>query len=182
MMIIRNLMRLPLLSRFAADCRAVAATEMALILPVMLAVYLGSIEASQMISADRKTSLATRTVSDLVSRLDDCKSSTPPSEITGVFKATDAVIAPFDPADLSVVVTCIAIDKNGGAKVMWSKANRGTPRTGGDTFIPPTGVGDGLSTTYWVLGEADYTYRPITRYVLTGTYKLHEQAFMNSRL
>lgn len=168
--------------RFGADDRALAAIEFAMILPVMLVIYLGSVEVAQLIGIDRKTALVTRTTADLVSRLSNCKTSTVPTEITGVFKAADAVIAPYSPSSLSVVVSCVAIDKNGVATLKWSQANRGTPRTSANSVVPPSGIGDGLSTTYWVLGEASYAYTPVIGYVLSGTYNVSEQVFMNSRL
>lgn len=182
MMVIGRLIRRLDPCRFAADSRAVAATEFALILPVMLILYLGGIEASQMISVDRKTAFATRTVADLVSRLSNCKNATVPSEMSGVFKATDAVVSPFNPTQLKVVVSCLAVDKNGVATVMWSSTQRGTARTAAATFTPPAGLSDATELTYWVMGEASYTYKPILGYVLTGNIELYEKVFMNSRL
>jgi Flp pilus assembly protein TadG len=182
MMPVRKPMRPPLLSRFSADCRAVAATELALILPVMLIAYLGCIEVSQLIGIDRKTVLATRTAADLTSRVSDCKTSTVPSEISGVLKASDAVVAPYDAASLSMVVSCVSVDKSGTAKLMWSYAKRGTPRTSINSLSMLANLGNGVSTTYWVVGEATYAYQPIAGYVLSGTYNLTEQVVMNSRL
>jgi Flp pilus assembly protein TadG len=179
---IRSLIRLSLARRFAADRGAVAATELAIILPVMLVLYIGGIEVGQLITVDRKTALASRTAADLVSRMSNCKSSTAPSDVEGVFKATDAVIAPYSTSPLSVVVTFLAVDKNGTATVMWSRAQRGTPRIAGASFAAPTGLGDGTSTTYWVLGEAAYAYTPVIGYVLSGTFNLSERVYMNWRL
>ena len=44
--------------------------EFALILPVMLSLYIGSVEVSMGLSADRKVVLLTRTLADLVSQND----------------------------------------------------------------------------------------------------------------
>ena len=55
-------------SSIAADTRAVAAVEFALLLPVMLTLYIGSVEVSQALSVDRKVVLLSRTVGDLTTQ------------------------------------------------------------------------------------------------------------------
>ena len=54
---------------FAGDRRGVSAVEFALLLPMMMTLYLGSVEASQGIAANRKVTLATHALADLASHL-----------------------------------------------------------------------------------------------------------------
>jgi len=51
--------------RLARDERGVSAVEFAMLLPLMLTLYLGAVEISQGIAADRKVTLVSRTVADL---------------------------------------------------------------------------------------------------------------------
>ena len=55
------------LRRLIGDERGVSAVEFALLLPLMLTLYLGAVEVSQGIGADRKVTLTARTIGDLVS-------------------------------------------------------------------------------------------------------------------
>ena len=45
------------LARFVGDCRGVSAVEFAMLLPVMMTLYLGSVEASQGIATNRKVTI-----------------------------------------------------------------------------------------------------------------------------
>ena len=74
------------------DERGVSAVEFAMLLPLMLSLYLGAVEISQGISADRKVTLTTRTVADLVSQV----SSINNSDMSNSLNAASTVMAPFD--------------------------------------------------------------------------------------
>jgi Flp pilus assembly protein TadG len=174
------------LRRFGRESRAAAATEFAVLLPLMLIMYLGSIDVAQMVEVDRKTAQSTRTVADLTSQLKgacNSASTTAPSAITGIFKATTAVVAPYSTAPLGVVVSCLAIDPGGTATVVWSQGYQHAARATRSTFAAPAGFNDSTSTkpTYWVLGENSYNYTPLIGYVLTGTFKLSETVYMRAR-
>ncbi|HVV95256.1 MAG TPA: TadE/TadG family type IV pilus assembly protein [Hyphomicrobiales bacterium] len=82
---------LGLLGRFRHDRRAVSAVEFALCLPFMLMLYLGGIELSQAVSADRKVTLLARTVGDLVAQNDAVTTS----QVGAIFDAASAVLYPF---------------------------------------------------------------------------------------
>ena len=197
MSITRNAFRLRRLRRFGRTRRAVAIIEFTLLAPFMLSLFFGSIEVGQLLSIDRKTSQAARTIADLSSQLRTPQVSDPtktvagcwntaaptPEEakITGLLDVTDAVISPYSAAELEVVVSCLAVDKNGIAKVKWSRARRGTERAPGSTVTVPEGLADATKTTYWLMGETTYAYTPTIGYVLTGTFNLEDKVYMRSR-
>jgi Flp pilus assembly protein TadG len=163
----------------------VAATEFALILPVMLTLFLGGVEVTQLISIDTKTALATRTAADITAQLSGaCKASvtSSPSNISAILKAADTVAAPYPVTPLKVVVSCLEVDKDGKAKVLWSYSARGTARARNSTFTAPAGLNDTSVATYWVLGEATYTYTPTIGYLLTGSFDLSERVYMRKRV
>ena len=62
-----------------------------MLLPLMLTLYLGTVEISQGIGADRKVTLTARTVADLVSQV----SSINNADMTNSLNAAAAVMAPF---------------------------------------------------------------------------------------
>ncbi len=94
---------------FIADCRGISAVEFAMLLPVILTLYLGTVEASQGIAADRKVELTAHALADLSSQYTDITNA----EMTNILNAGSAIIAPYAAANLKEVVSEIAIDAQG---------------------------------------------------------------------
>ena len=88
------------LRRLIGDERGVSAVEFAMLLPLMLTLYLGAVEVSQGIGADRKVTLTARTIADLVSQV----SSIGNADMTNALNASSAVMAPFPISNLKVTV------------------------------------------------------------------------------
>jgi Flp pilus assembly protein TadG len=147
-----------------------------MLLPLMLTLYLGAVEISQGIGADRKVTLTARTVSDLVSQV----SSINNSGMTNSLNAAAAVMAPFPVGNLNVVVSSVAIDSNGVAKVDWSDTLNGTKRAKGSTVTLPAALAVPNSSLIW--SEVQYTYKPVIGYVVSGTLTLKDQIYMRPRL
>src|SRR5713226_4841271 len=134
-----------LVAGFAQDKRGVAAVEFAMLLPLMITLYLGSVEVSQGIGIDRKVTLTTRTVADLASQV----SSINNADMTNMLTASAAVIAPYDASKLKVTVSAVTIDANGVAKVAWSDTLNGTQRAVGSTVTLPTALSVPSTTLIW---------------------------------
>ncbi|HLF23428.1 MAG TPA: TadE/TadG family type IV pilus assembly protein, partial [Burkholderiales bacterium] len=93
-------------SRLARDVRAVSAVEFALILPIMITLFLGGTELSQAIAVKRKAVLVNRTIADLVSQ----DSTITTAEMTSIFNASTAVVAPYSAGKLKIVVSGVKVD------------------------------------------------------------------------
>src|ERR1700761_4858605 len=74
-----------------SDCRGIAATEFAVIVPVMLVMFFGTVEFSSGVAVDRKVTLIARTTSDLTSQ----STSVGDSDMTNFFTAAYAILQPF---------------------------------------------------------------------------------------
>src|SRR5690606_8831953 len=61
--------------RFLRDRQAVAAVEFALILPLLLTLYFGTVEAASLYSVDRRVATVASTMADLISRERGCIST-----------------------------------------------------------------------------------------------------------
>ena len=85
------------LARFGKDRRGVSAVEFAMLLPLMVTLYLGSVEISQGVGIDRKVTLASRTVADLASQV----STIAGSDMTNILNASASVIAPYNAPPLT---------------------------------------------------------------------------------
>ena len=169
--------RLPhLFARFAQDARGVSAVEFAMLLPLMITLYLGTVEISQGVGIDRKVTLTTRTAADLASQV----SSINNADMTNMLNASSSVIAPYDATKLKVTVSAVTIDANGNAKIAWSDTLNGTKRTVGSTVTLPSALKVNNTTLIW--SEVSYAYTPTIGYLISGTLQLKDQIYMRPRL
>jgi Flp pilus assembly protein TadG len=160
---------------FAHAQRGIAAVEFAMLLPFMLTVYLGGIEAGTGFAIDRKVAITTRAVADLASRYTKIKNA----DMAGILNATSAIVAPYAPGPLAVTVSQVTVDAQGNATVTWSDTLNGTARAvGSPVTLPGTLAIAGAS---YVWGEVKYDYTPTLGYVMTGTWSLSKQIFMSPR-
>jgi Flp pilus assembly protein TadG len=164
------------ISRLAGDERGVSAVEFAMLLPLMVTLYLGTVEVSQGIAVDRKVTLTARTVADLVAQVTSINNA----DMTNSLNAALAVIAPYPSGPLKLTVTSVTVDKDGKATVDWSDALNGTPRAKGSSVTLPPALNIPNSSLIW--SEAQYAYKPTIGYVLSGTLMLKDEIYMRPRL
>jgi Flp pilus assembly protein TadG len=161
---------------FVEDRRAISAVEFAMLLPLMMTLYLGTVEISQGVGIDRKVTLTTRTVADLASQVSSIKNA----DMTNMLTASSSVIAPYDPSKLRVTVSEVTIDANGIAKVVWSDTLNGTAQTVGATVALPAALK--IANTSLIWSQVSYSYKPTIGYVVTGTLNLSDQIYMRPRI
>jgi Flp pilus assembly protein TadG len=160
----------------AADQRGVSAVEFAMLLPLMLALYLGGVEVSQAVSVDRKVTLTARAVADLVAQATTVSST----DMSNILDAATAVAAPFPVASLKVTVSQVKIDAQGNATIEWSDARNTSARPVNQVVTVPTALN--VPNTWLIWGEVQYNYTPTIGYVITGTMTLKDQIYMRPRL
>jgi Flp pilus assembly protein TadG len=153
----------------------------------MLTMYLGSVEVSQGLSADRKVVLLARTLGDLTTQ----KSAVSTSTMDTVSAAGSVVLSPLKVNVALMRVTSVAISAPSSgvvndATVCWTYV-KGTWPTAfaiGDrldvTTVPTTLRSDIGSSV--VLAEVQYPYKPVIGYVVTGQLQLSERIFMRPRV
>jgi Flp pilus assembly protein TadG len=161
---------------FVADRQGVSVVEFALLLPLMLTMFFGSIEITDAISADRQVTLVASTVADITSQF----SAVAASDVTNIMAAASAVLSPFPVAHAKVTLTSVVIDANGNANVDWSTTLNGSARSGTVTSSIPAALLVKNTSVIW--GEASYAYKPIFGWVVTGTLNMSNQIFMRPRL
>ena len=161
--------------RIGRDERGVSAVEFALLLPLMLVLYFGAVEVSQAVAVDRKVTLSARSVADLVAQAQSVNTT----EVNDILDAASTVTAPYSAANLKVTVSQIKIDAQGTATVSWSDARNTTAKAPGSAVTIPTALQ--IPNTYLILGEVQYTYKPVLGYVVTGTLNLKDQIYMRPR-
>jgi Flp pilus assembly protein TadG len=174
----RNTGILIALRRFFRDRRGISAVEFALLLPVMLTLFLGGTEVTQGITVKRKTTIVTRSLGDLVAQ----ETSITNAEMTSIFQATAAIVAPFSSVNLKVIISSISIDGENVAKIVWSDATNGaTAHTAGQEITLPEGLNQFPNTTL-IWAEAEYEYTPTIGYVISGMVPLKDHVYLRPRL
>jgi Flp pilus assembly protein TadG len=197
-MIVRAASNLPsTLRRFVRDRDGVSATEFALILPLMLTLYIGSVELGDGIAINFKTTLAARTVADVAAQCGVCtvnntgnNGSIDATTMQSILNSSAKVLSPYNQAPYSasnVIITLselkISPNQTQGA-VQWSCSLNGTPRPLASTVNIPnnTQLNQLTSDAYVLYSEASYPYTPSLGYVISGTIWLNQNALFFPRL
>jgi len=172
-----------IMERFAREDRAVAAVEFALIMPFLITLYFGSIEAAALFTADKRVNSISATVGDLISQWDPKSGLLPSATINDYLAASSGIMTPYTTAGLKIVVSLVEVKSDGTTKVLWSKANsNGTVRTVNSSFSPLTAASMMNQVSRGgcvVAAETSYLYKPILGQVFTSSVTLgHTNYFL----
>lgn len=164
-----------LLRRFARDTRGVSAVEFALILPVQIALLFGTVEIANVLIADRKTAIVASATADLVAQVQAVNDA----DMGNIFNAADAMMQPFDPAFISIVIISVVADNGGITSVAWSDARNATAYAPGASYtLPPGIVGPNESV---IVCEVQYSYQSDFGDLLAGTVMLTDKFYLAPR-
>jgi len=171
------------LSRIAAmigrDRKGVAALEFALIFPLMLTLYMGSVELFFALSASRRVTDLASAAADLTAQSANISSE----DMDNIFKAASNFLKPYGIDNLKITVTSICHDKDDKGRVDWS-ANYNEGAGGvhdyshGDEIDLPLDDNDEpvltIRGTSLILAEVEYEYTsPLGKYVHQTTLADH---------
>jgi Flp pilus assembly protein TadG len=179
------------------DCSGIAATEFAVIAPLMLVLFFGTVEFSTGVAVDRKVTLIARTLSDLTSQ------SPPPNpqstsatvgdnDLQNIFTASIAILSSYSPTPTQATISEIYIDSHSKATIQWSKAATiasgatqatltASSHSPGDvvtTQLPATLL---VKQTYVIFSEVNYLYTPTIGYVMKTGVTLRDVAYTRPR-
>ena len=120
------------LLRFLRAEGGVSGVEFALVAPILLLLFMASIELPRALATAARVSLAATTMADLISRADV-------TDMADVYAAAQAVSSPYDVGQAGIVLTAGGIYLDGltpVAKVCSSVARNDPPRAAGSTIGP----------------------------------------------
>ncbi len=162
------------LRRLRDDRRGVSAVEFALILPVLALLYMGSIEVSFMMMADRKVTNSASALGDLVAR----GTTIQKAEMDNIFDSAEAIFQPYEGGQAKMRVSSLVEDK-GKAKVAWSRGkNMGARGTGSTVTVPDGILPPGGSIIY---AEVGFDYSSSLGFFVQGKKNLNEEFFLRPR-
>ncbi|MEO8684608.1 MAG: TadE/TadG family type IV pilus assembly protein [Devosia sp.] len=167
------------IGNFRRDVAGVAAVEFALILPMMLLLYVGTVEASALIAMDRRVQTIAGAVGDLVSRSNVNLAA---CDLKDYFQASAGIMAPYTSNPVQQIVSLVKVDTNGVATVEWSQAAGGaTARKKPDPYPLPQAMKNISLNAYVIVSEASYSYAPITTLIYSQPIQLRRENFYSPR-
>jgi Flp pilus assembly protein TadG len=167
-------------SRLRRDESAVAAVEFALIVPFLITLYFGSIEAAALFTVDKRVSSISSTVADLVAQWDpddgDLSTGTG-GKLTDYLNAATGIMSPYPTTGLKIIVSLVQVKNDGTTKILWSKANTGAANTVGNSFTDLTTTATTQMNTVSrggcvIASEVSYSYLPVLGQVFKSPLNL----------
>jgi Flp pilus assembly protein TadG len=138
-----------------------------------------------MVAADRKVTLAARTVADLAAQATTINAT----DMDNILKAASAVMAPFPDAKVKVVLSQVKIDAQGQATIMWSQQYHSSAHAPNASVTVPAALIVPSQVSYLIWGEAEFEYKPLVGgaptdlfWKFTGSKTLTDKIYMRPRL
>ena len=147
------------------DQRGVSAVEFALLLPVLLLAYIGTVEIGNLLTVTRRVETVASTAADLTSQVKQvsgCSPSSSPTacmELADIFAASTSILDPYSATPLRMVLSSVMADQNNNGVVDWSCASKGAARAVGSSYALPSGTTVANSSV--IVAEITYAFTPI---------------------
>jgi Flp pilus assembly protein TadG len=169
-----------LVRRFKAAQAGAAAVEFALILPVMLGVYMGANEASEMISIDRKVQFVSGAVGDLVAQ---SRNQILAADLNNYVKISGGLMSPYPTNNLEQIVTQLRVLPDGTGKVVWSRGylnqapQSSLNRAVDSIYKLPTEMFPVAKDQYVIMAETRRPTTPLVHFVIKDSITLYRVNF-----
>ena len=165
--------------RLLADRRGVAALELALTAPMMLIMFFGVIEVTQLIRVNNKLTLASQAIENVVAG----QGTATLVSVTNAYQGGELVMAPFVTltAPLAVTVASVTFDASGNASSLAWQISEGGAASMTVASACNLASGLGLANDSVIVVQASYSYSAITHYVLPSSYALSHVAYGRPR-
>ena len=168
------------------DQSGIAAVEFAFILPIMLLLFLGSFETTNLVLAYMKLEASAETAADLVAqtRVNTVLQST---DFTNITNAAKQVLSPLPTSGSELTIAFASVTYNtGSAAIDWhTEVNSATPITTANipnnASLANLGNQASGSTDSVIIVTLTYSYSSPFTYVLSSSYTLTESAFNRPR-
>ncbi len=145
-----------------------AATEFALLLPVLVFLFFGLVEASTALTVNRKVAIASNTLADLTAQSESLRES----EVDDLFQGVFDIVEPNDTSGMTLRLISVELDDDDDPVVHWSRASDGTTPYAAGSYYTSLDDDDVISSTgSLIVVEMTYTYQPsITNHVLNTPF------------
>ncbi|MEQ1670987.1 MAG: TadE/TadG family type IV pilus assembly protein [Hyphomicrobium sp.] len=157
---------------FKDNCAGVAAIEFAYLLPLLIMMTYGVIEASRAVMMHKRFQRSVALIGDLVAREEEIGTTPALAQqaMDGMMRAAEHVMSPYDTSSLKMGVTAIQAAPNDATDttVAWSYSYEEYPvsSTGAPKNMPAAGMITAGNAA--ILVEAQYKYKPILTNLVPG--------------
>lgn len=160
--------------RFRSDQSGLAATEFALMVPVLLLILMGIIEFSNALSVKRKLLNSVQTTADLIAQQTDVTAA----DLDTFFLGGQLALAPFDTTKLTLGVASVRYDDDTGDPYLdWTDSYNG-----GSVFEPLVkAAGHGSAGDSIIIVSGAYAYSPLVSLIIPTDITMSELTYMRPR-
>jgi Flp pilus assembly protein TadG len=171
---------------FARDQSGVAAIEFALLLPIMLMLFIGSFEATNLVLASMKLEASAETAADLIAqtRINTYLAS---SDFSNITNAAKQVLTPLSTSGTKLKLAYASVTYSTGSPVInWHVEVNGAAAITVATVpnsvnLANLGSATSGSTDSVIIARLTYAYSSPISHVLNSSYSLSEAAFNRPR-
>jgi Flp pilus assembly protein TadG len=191
---------------FLADADGLAATELALILPVALMLMSLVVFGGQAYSVQRRVTLSATTVANIFAQANNTNNSTiTVAELNQILAYPNLILYPYNASNVQVVVSQLLVTTSDGTATgtvcgSWPNANATARTTGQQISLDPSiasafsgsGANNNLAcggipansvpSNYVVLGEVQYPFQATGIWFSVGSLTLHDSIIMIPRV
>jgi Flp pilus assembly protein TadG len=185
--------------RWIGSDEGVAAVEFALIVPIMAVMFIGAVELSQAITADRRVTQIASSTADLVARFSPPNGGAngiPQTEIADIMKVGGYIMAPYDTKPLKIILRSVSSSPTSATntKQAWictytAAGNSLSCSCTNTAYSLPANLVTTLDSV--IVSEVTYNYKPLVfDYFLksmgsgggpAGTHLMKDMAYLKPR-
>jgi len=163
-----------ILRQILRDERGAAAAEFAILLPIMLMLFIGVVEVTNVLRLDRKVVSAALTTADLVTQ----RRSISNADLDDILTAAELIVEPYSTSGLSVGIASVRFDPDTGAgSIDWTRNENGGSVSDAAT-IAASVARPGESA---IVVRASYSYTPLFFDFVMSATTIEETAVLRPR-
>lgn len=172
------------LGAFRRDGRGVAAVEFAFVAPIMIVLFVGTLELSNSIATSRKLSRLSSTLADLITQGQRLTTS----DVDAIMDVSSKIMYPYGD-EVKMIITGVQISNN-KATVVWSRSRNATAYTAGQNYTVPAKIK--TNNTFLVAAKVSTTYEPTIGWIhyeapagisfTTNAIEMDEEIFLRPRV
>ncbi|HPF23306.1 MAG TPA: pilus assembly protein [Hyphomonas sp.] len=155
--------------------RGVSAVEFAMVAPLLIILYLGSIELSLLMDANRRVTQTSASLGDLTARL----TTVTDTDMQEMFAAAKIMMQPYDAEAAGMRITSIVDKGDGNPKVVWSDAHILPPYSPGSTVDLPDGIMPSPGSI--IMAEVTYDYESSFGYLISTSKTINDKFYLRPR-